>query len=284
MKKKIRRILFLFLFSFSLTNCGWMVDSFFPLEIDEFLGKQYYQGAIRGEHGTKEFKSEGLRKYVQSITDRILKSPEIRYKEVFPYRVTVLEDDQTINAVCAPGGYIFVYTGLLRFVDDEATLAGILAHEIAHAEKRHSTKQLSFNITLYFILYTVLSYVLGPDMAEHASDIAGFSSGIVGLANSRSAEEEADHFGFEYIRSTPYYPGAIAKFFSDIQVWKKEHMGESEENLPLGKYLSSHPLDEERISENERRLKESGIKAPKKEAFFRDRYKAKISSYLPEEK
>ncbi len=277
---KIKNAFFAILLCFSFQNCGWAVDLFFPLDVDKLLGEQFYKAATNGEEGLKISKNENLRKYVQSIADRILKSPSIRYKKEFPYKVTILKDDETINAVCAPGGYIFVYTGLLRFVKDEATLAGILAHEIAHAEKRHSTKQLSTNIVLYFALYSVLSYVLGPDLAEHAAQIAGLSTNLLGLANSRSAEEEADDSGFQYILATPYYPGAIAGFFSEIKVWRQEHKEESEGTLPLGRYLSSHPLDDERISDNERRLKEAKIGSPKKETFFQERYQSKIESYL----
>ncbi|TGJ99318.1 peptidase M48 [Leptospira semungkisensis] len=275
-----RKYFLILVLCFSFQNCGWLVDLAFPVEIDKFLGERFFKATIQGENDVKVYKNQELQKYVQSIADRILKSKSIRYKEEFSYKVTLLKDDDTINAVCAPGGYIFVYTGLLHFVKDEATLAGILAHEIAHAERRHSTKQLSTTITLYYALYWTLSYILGPDLAQHAADLAGLSTNLFSLANSRSAEEEADEFGFQYMRSTPYYPGAISGFFKDIQVWRKEKGKEEDLNNPIAKYLSTHPMDEERIEENERRLKDAKIPKPNPKSFFRERYESKISQYL----
>ncbi|EQA37148.1 peptidase, M48 family [Leptospira inadai serovar Lyme str. 10] len=280
MKIRSSRFLSIFLFGFFLNSCGWIVETTFPVSLDEFLGKQFYEAAVLGQDGMKVLHNERLRSYIQGIADRILKAKEIQYKTEFPYKVTILDDDSVINAVCAPGGYIFVYTGLLHFVKDEATLAGVLAHEIAHAEKRHSMKQLSSSIATYFAIYLVLSYVLGPDLAQHASGMASLSSNLLSLANSRSAEEEADALGFQYMRATPYYPGASANFFRDIKAWRQKHLGEEEDTLPLGKYLSTHPLDDERIADSEKRLKEAGIGSPQPESFFRDRYREKISALL----
>ncbi|TGL62401.1 M48 family metalloprotease [Leptospira sarikeiensis] len=277
---KIRKLLLILFVSISVQNCGWMVDLVFPLDVDKFLGEQFYKAATEGKDQGKVYKDKALDKYLQSVVDRILKSDSIQYKNEFKYKVTVIENDNVINAVCAPGGYIFVYTGLLHFVKNEATLAGILSHEIAHAEKRHSTKQLSTNITLYFVLYFILSYVLGPELAEHAADIAGLSTNLLGLANSRSMEEEADEFGFQYMRSTPYYPGAIADFFKAIQKERETNPELKGPDIPLEKYLSTHPLDEDRISENERRLKEAGIGAPKSKSYFKERYTKNIERSL----
>ncbi|EMK01859.1 M48 family metalloprotease [Leptospira sp. WS58.C1] len=281
MKKTSIRKYFLVLFLlFSLQGCGWMVDLVFPLDVDRFLGEQFYKAAVTGDAHGEIYKDKPLEKYLQSIVDRILKSKSIQYKDEFKYKVTIIDDDKVINAICAPGGYIFVYTGLLHFVKNEATLAGILSHEIAHAERRHSTKQLSTNITLYFALYFVLSYVLGPDLAQHSADIAGLSTNLLGLVNSRSMEEEADEYGFDYMRSTPYYPGAIADFFKDLQQEKKKNPELSGADIPLEKYLSTHPLDEDRISANERRLKEAGIGAPNQKSFFKERYRNHIEKSL----
>ncbi|MEI7011636.1 M48 family metalloprotease [Leptospira licerasiae] len=279
-KISIRKYFLVLFLLFSLQGCGWMVDLVFPLDVDRFLGEQFYKAAVTGEEHGKVLKDRSLEKYLQSIVDRILKSKSIQYKDEFKYKVTIIDDDKVINAICAPGGYIFVYTGLLHFVKNEATLAGILSHEIAHAERRHSTKQLSTNLTLYFVLYFVLSYVLGPDLAQHAADIAGLSTNLLGLANSRSMEEEADEFGFDYMRSTPYYPGAIADFFRDIQKEKKVNPELKGADIPLEKYLSTHPLDEDRILANEKRLKDAGIGPANQKSYFKERYRSNIQKSL----
>lgn len=111
------------------------MESVVPIELDLQIGKSFLENAKNGREGMHVLKNIALEKYIKSVADKILKSDQIRYKKDFPYKITILDDDDTINAVYAPGGYIFVYTGLLKLIQDEATLAAIIAHEIAHAEK-----------------------------------------------------------------------------------------------------------------------------------------------------
>ena len=61
----------------------------------------------------------------------------------FDWELKIIHDDETLNAFCAPGGYIYVYTGLIKFLAHEDNLAGVIGHEIAHADLRHSTQQLT---------------------------------------------------------------------------------------------------------------------------------------------
>lgn len=75
--------------------------------------------------------------YVKTVSGGGLGSPSIAKRGVYPYQFEVIYDGKTINAFATPGGYVCVYTGILKFVDNRATLAGVLGHEIAHAERRH---------------------------------------------------------------------------------------------------------------------------------------------------
>ena len=107
------------------------------------LGKQV-KAQIDGD--TKEYPKSNnyqLQLYLQEIVNNILQSKDIKYKGKFYYTVEVVDRDDIINAFCTPGGYIYVYTGLVKFIDNEACLAGVLAHEIAHAERRHSTARMT---------------------------------------------------------------------------------------------------------------------------------------------
>ena len=67
--------------------------------------------------------------YVEEIGRKILASPDVKKRGVYAYRFEIIADDKTINAFCTPGGYIYVYTGLLKFLDNEASLAGVIGHE-----------------------------------------------------------------------------------------------------------------------------------------------------------
>ena len=91
-----------------------------------------------------------------------------------------------------------VYTGLLKFIDNEATLAGVLGHEIAHAERRHATQR----ITKAYGVQILLSIVLGEKPAQIAEITANLFAGLALLTNSRADETEADEYSFGYLKST----------------------------------------------------------------------------------
>jgi len=157
---------------------------------------------------------DDVRNYVNTVGRSILNSSSlIQYKSVFPYKFDVIQDDSTVNAFCIPGGYIYVYTGLIKFVDNEAALAGVMAHEIAHAERRHMTQRL----TSYYGVSTILSLVLGSNPNQFAEIAANLFVGLGFLANSRADETEADDYSIKYLRSSQYYPGSIIFFFNKIR-------------------------------------------------------------------
>ena len=149
-----------------------------------------------------------LQTYIQSIVKQLIRAPQIKKKKLFSYKVTVLDDDGVVNAFCTPGGYIYVYTGLLKFLDDEASLAAVLAHEIAHAEKRHVRQRMLSAMGLQIIL----SALIGKDSSlvkEMGFQLVG---NLALLSNSRAEEMEADELGFLYLKSSPYYQGAMSFF------------------------------------------------------------------------
>ena len=81
--------------------------------------------------------------HLYEIRDSILASGAVYYADDFEWELQIIHDDETLNAFCAPGGYIYVYTGLIKFLAHEDNLAGVIGHEIAHADLRHSTQQLT---------------------------------------------------------------------------------------------------------------------------------------------
>ncbi|EKR89893.1 peptidase, M48 family [Leptospira santarosai str. CBC379] len=265
---------------FLFSACDAVVDSAVPIELDLQIGKSFLENARDGKEGMHILKDSALEKYVKSVADRILKSDRIRYKKEFPYRISILDDDDTINAVCTPGGYIFVYTGLLKLIRDEATLAAIIAHEIAHAEKRHSVKQIISSLGIYFTIYIGLTIFLGSDAANLINLGSRIGGEILTLANSRSAEAEADSMNFEYLKSTKYYPGALESFFVLIEKKEKEKGGTDKRIIKL---LSTHPLNDERIVENAKRLKSIGNPKATPENLYTERYQAAMKRAFGEE-
>lgn len=207
--------------------------------------------------------------YVQNMVDQILQSDEIEYRDVFVYDVKIIRDDNTVNAFCAPGGYIYVYTGLIKFLDDEATLAGVMAHEISHAERRHSSKR----ITKQYGVSVVLSMLLGedPSMAEEIA--SNLLTGYYFLENSRDDEYEADEYSFKYLMDTKWYPAGIIAFFDKVD--------DNREASYIEKLLSTHPQPEDRRLKVEDMIVQYGLTAnPTESMLFSKEYQA-FKSTLP---
>jgi predicted Zn-dependent protease len=256
----IRPWLFIFVLSASFGCSTLMHINVFPVSKDIELGKQFDTEIRKSPKEYPLLKDRpDVKAYVEDIGKKILLSPDILYRNQFAYKFEIIKDDSTVNAFCTPGGYVYVYTGLLKFLDNEATLAGVIAHEIAHAEKRHSTNK----ITAQYGIQTVLGMVSGK-LGESGTQLAGTVAGLGLLKYNRTEEDEADTYSFNYLRSTEYYPGAILYFFEKVGVGRK---GGAFERL-----LSTHPLPQDRLDHVKKLLNEAGNPQPRESNIFVERY------------
>lgn len=146
--------------------------------------------------------------FLDGIRNELLNSSAIVYKDEFEWELFIIDNDTTLNAFCTPGGYIYVYTGLMKYLDSKDELAGVIGHEMAHADRRHTSRSLQ---TRYGIS-TLLSVVLGKD-DNALKDIAG---GLYLLRNSRDHEKEADEYSVKYLCPTSYNAAGAAGFFSKL--------------------------------------------------------------------
>jgi len=216
---------------------------------------------------------QDIKDYVNGIGGYILNSSSrIKYKNIFPYTFQVV-NDTIINAFCTPGGFIYIYTGLMQFVDNEATLAGVIAHEIAHAERRHMTQRL----TTYYGTSILLGIILGGNPNAMAEIAANLFVGLTFLANSRADEEEADNYSIRYLSSTKYYPGAISFFFDKI---KEEQRKKGTTPGGLERLLSTHPLPQDRVENVNKQLKLLKITSDPTKGLFTEKYQ-QIKAKLP---
>jgi predicted Zn-dependent protease len=197
----------------------------------------------------------------------------VEYKNTFPYQFEVIHDDSTINAFCLPGGYIYVYTGLIKFLDNEAALTGVIAHEIAHADRRHMTQRL----TSYYGVSMILSLVLGNNPNVLAEIAANLFVGLGFLANSRSDETDADNYAIRYLRGSKYYPGGISFFFNKI---REEQRKKGQTPGDLERLLSTHPLPQDRIDNVNKQLKKISPPPEPNKGIFTEEYQ-RIKSQLP---
>lgn len=211
----------------------------------------------------------------QRIFSHILTSPQVESKDIYPYQIEII-DQEILNAFALPGGYIYVYTGLLKYLESEAALAGVIGHEIAHAELRHSTQRLTAQYGVSFLL----SLILGENPSAIAEIAANLFTGLAFLANSRSDENEADEESFSYLRDTRYYPGGVKFFFEHL----RDDSLVSQNPGSIEIFLSTHPNPIDRISNTNQRLIDAGMEVKDYnatgEGIFKTEYLTNIKSKL----
>jgi len=154
--------------------------------------------------------------FIEGLMNEILSSDLIHYRDDFDWEVTIINDDIQ-NAFAAPGGKLYFYTGLLDYIESSAELAGVMAHEVAHSDERHSTEQMSSGK----LANLVTSILLGGDNSSQLAElVAAMATGAVELRFSREDEYEADAFSVKYLASIAsrknYHPTAIVDFFDRL--------------------------------------------------------------------
>lgn len=170
-------------------------------------------------------------RHINRITQNILKSGKVELKDRFNWEVRIIQDDKTLNAFCTPGGYIFVYTGLIKYLETEDQLAGVMGHEIAHADRQHSARQLEKQFGVALLVEIALGQRGGQDLKNLANALAG-------LRFSRDHEYEADAFSVEYLSGTQYRCNGAADFFVKLT--------QSGAQTPP-EFLSTHPNPGNRV-------------------------------------
>ena len=148
------------------------------------------------------------------------------------YRFAVLETP-IVNAYAAPGGYIFITRGSLGLIRSEAELAGVLAHEVGHVNRRHVIEQIRKSDTMREVKNTL-------DLRGATLDrVVGSGTDALFTGLSRGDELEADSLGIEYASSAGYDPGGLAAFIGRLD----RHAGEG----PVSEFFATHPRPNERV-------------------------------------
>jgi predicted Zn-dependent protease len=161
----------------------------------------------------------------------------------------VVFESKEANAFCLPGGKVGVYTGILPITKDEAGLATVIGHEVAHAVARHGAERMSEQM-----LITGGSDLLGsgiikmdPKVLSIANQVYGAGTQVgVTLPHSRSQESEADHIGLVYMAQAGYPPEAAVDFWKRFAEFNKQSGGSTSWYT---RFLSTHPLDDARIAQ-----------------------------------
>lgn len=231
-----------FSISLVLWNCSATKKSgggfnLFSIQDDIALGKEFSK-QIESDPKTypllAEAGNEEVYQYIRGITNKILTTGKVAYQKEFAWQVKIIDDDETLNAFAVPGGYLYVYTGLIKYLDSEDQLAGVMGHEIAHAAQRHSTRQL----TKIYGIDAIRQILTGNAEGDAISQLA---LGLISLKFSRKHESEADDYSVIYLCGTNYDAAGAAGFFEKIQ------SAGSGSQPP--KFLSTHPDPGNRVND-----------------------------------
>src|SRR5437867_7758636 len=171
----------------------------------------------------------------------------------YPFQFKIV-NDKAINAFALPGGFVYINRGALEAADNEAQIAGVMAHEIGHVVLRHGTNQVSKAYVAQAPL-SILGGVLGSNSvgAVLAQLGVGFAANSILLKYSRDAERQADLIGTQILYDTGYDPKAMVQFFEKIQAESKGRASE---------FFSDHPNPENRISSVQHEIEKLGGMPP----------------------
>lgn len=251
-KMKIQNTLLIAGLTIILFSCGLSKTgdspkggvNLFTIQNDIDLGKQV-AGEIAAD--PKQFpildsaKNVQAYRYIYNIRDKILATGKVKHKDDFLWQVRILQNDTTLNAFCTPGGYIYFYTGIIKYLENESQLAGVMGHEMGHADLRHSTQQM----TKMFGLDVLLSVALG----ENRAMLKQITAGLIGLKFSRAHETDADEMSVSYLCGTKWPADGGAGFFEKI---------DAEGGGGTPEFLSTHPSPTNRIENYRNWAKEKG--------------------------
>jgi predicted Zn-dependent protease len=164
-----------------------------------------------------------------------------------PFTIKVIDSDE-INAFALPGGFFYVNTGLILRADEEAELAGVMGHEIAHVAARHGTRNATKGEIAQFA--TIPLILLGPGGWAGYGLYEGLNLAIpLGfLKFSRDNEREADYLGLQYMYKAGYDPQSFVTFFEKLEAMEKKKPG------TLAKAFASHPQTPDRIAQSQEEI------------------------------
>jgi predicted Zn-dependent protease len=212
----------------------------YSLEREIALGKQAAQEV---ERSSKLVNDPVVVEYVNRVGQNLVRNSDAKV----PFTIKVIDSDE-INAFALPGGFFYVNSGLILRADEEAELAGVMAHEIAHVAARHGTRNATKAEIAQFASIPLI--LLGPGGWAGYGLYEGLNMAIpVGfLKFSRDNEREADYLGLQYMYKAGYDPNAFVSFFEKIEAEERRHPG----SIP--KLFSTHPPTPERVQKAQQEI------------------------------
>src|SRR5271154_5681690 len=220
-------------------GCGRGVGNWYSIERQVAMGRSYAQQI---ESQIKLINDPVVTEYVNRIGQNLVRNSDAQV----PFTIKVIDSD-VVNAMALPGGFFYVNSGLILAADEEAEMAGVMAHENAHVAACHYPREMTraqlaqmASIPLIFI---------GGAIGYAGYEAAGLAIPMTFLKFSRTFEAQADYLGLQYMYRAGYDPSAFVSFFEKIQAMEKKKPG------TISKAFETHPPTADRIEKSQEEIR-----------------------------
>src|SRR2546425_756635 len=217
---------------------GRGMGNWYSIESEIRMGKEYAQQV---EASVKLIQDPVITEYVNRVGQNLVRNSDAQV----PFTIKVIDSDE-INAMALPGGFFYVNSGLILAADEEAELAGVMAHEIGHVAACHAARENTRG-NLMQMMTIPLIFIGGP-IGYAAYEGAGLAVPLTFLKFSRGFEGEADYLGLQYMYKTGYDPQAFISFFEKVQAQEKKKPG------TISKAFGTHPQTPDRIEKSQEEI------------------------------
>ena len=219
-------------------GCDRGLGNWYSLEKQIEMGRGYAQQV---ESTTKLITDPEVTEYINRIGQNLVRNSDAQV----PFTIKVVDTDD-INAFALPGGFFYVDSGLILAADNEAELAGVMAHEIAHVAACHLARENTRGQLMQ--LASIPLIFVGGGIGYAAQSLASMAIPMGFLKFARSFESEADFLGVEYLYRAGYDPQALTSFFEKIKAMEKHKPG------TLAKTFETHPQTPDRIAKTQQEI------------------------------
>jgi predicted Zn-dependent protease len=219
-------------------GCGRGLGNWYSIEKQIAMGRQYAQQV---ESTSKMVKDPVVTEYVNRIGQNLVRNSDAQV----PFTIKVIDAD-SINAFALPGGFFYVDSGLILAADNEAELAGVMAHEIAHVAACHAARENTRGELMN--LASIPLIMIGGPVGYAGYEAAGLALPLTFLKFSRSFEAQADYLGLQYMYKAGYDPQAFTAFFEKIDALEKKKPG------LIAKAFETHPQTPDRIEKSQQEI------------------------------
>ena len=216
-------------------GCGRGVGNWYSIGGQVASGRQYAQQI---ESQIKLINDPVITEYVNRVGQNLVRNSDAQV----PFTIKVIDSD-VVNAMALPGGFFYVNSGLILAADEEAEMAGVMAHEIAHVAACHYGREMTRANLLQ--LASLPAIFMGGALGYGIYQGLGLAIPLTFLHFSRGFEAEADYLGIEYMYRAGYDPSAFVSFFEKIQAMEKKKPG------TLSKAFDTHPQTPDRIGKSQ---------------------------------